>query len=80
MLELYYAPGTIALATHIALYDAAAEFVAHRVNFKNEEQKSEGYRKLNPKARVPALVTDRGILTETPAMLAPCQRSTLDSQ
>ena len=26
--------------------------------------------KINPKARVPALVTDRGILTETPAILA----------
>ena len=28
------------------------------------------YLKINPKARVPALVTPRGILTETPAMLA----------
>ena len=28
------------------------------------------YLAINPKGRVPALVTDRGILTETPAILA----------
>jgi len=32
------------------------------------------YLKVNPKGRVPALVTDRGILTETPAMLASWRR------
>ena len=34
------------------------------------QQQSPDYLKVNPKGRVPALVTDRGILTETPAMLA----------
>ena len=34
------------------------------------QQNSPEYLKINPKGRVPALVTDRGILTETPAMLA----------
>jgi len=70
MLDFYYAPGTIALATHIALEDAGAEYQAHLIDFSKEMQKSPDYLKVNPKGRVPALVTPEGILTETPAMLA----------
>jgi hypothetical protein len=33
-------------------------------------QRSPKYLRIDPKGRVPALVTDRGILTESPAMLA----------
>ena len=69
MLTLYYAPGTIALAPHIALEEAGAEYTAQRLNFAEEEQKKPDYTAINPKARVPSLVTDRGILTETPAIL-----------
>ena len=70
MLKLYYAPATCALASHIALEEAGANYEAIRLNFKNDDQKKPDYLKINPKARVPALVTDRGKLTETPAMLA----------
>jgi len=69
MLKLYYSPGSCALASHIALEEAGANYEAIRLNFKNDEQKKPDYLKINPKARVPALVTDRGILTETPALL-----------
>jgi glutathione S-transferase len=69
MLKLYYAPGTCALASHIALEEAGANFEAIRLSFKDEDQKKPDYLKINPKARVPALVTDRGVLTETPALL-----------
>ena len=69
MLKLYYAPGTCALATHIALEEAGAKYEAVRLNFKTEDQKKPDYLKINPKARVPSLVTDRGIITETPALL-----------
>lgn len=69
MLKLYYAPGTCALASHIALEEAGAKYEAIRLNFKTEDQKQPGYLAINPKGRVPALVTDRGILTETPALL-----------
>lgn len=41
-----------------------------RIEFAKEEQRSPAYLKINPKSRVPAMVTPRGILTETPAMLA----------
>lgn len=70
MLELYYAPETCALATHIALEDAGADYRLHRVDFGKGEQRSADFLAVNPKGRVPALATARGILTETPAMLA----------
>jgi glutathione S-transferase len=70
MLTLYFAPHTCALASHIALRDAGADFDLHRIDFSKTEQQSPAYLRVNPKARVPALVTPRGILTETPAMLA----------
>ena len=70
MFKLYYAPGTCALASHIALEEAGAAYTAERLDFKNSQQTSPQYLAINPKGRVPALVTDRGILTETPAILA----------
>ena len=70
MLTLYYAPHTCSLASHIALEDAGAAYELRRISFKTTEQQSPEYLKVNPKARVPALVTPRGVLTETPAMLA----------
>ncbi len=70
MLKLYYAPGTCALASHITLEEAGADYTTERLNFKANQQNSPEYLAINPKGRVPALVTDRGTLTETPAMLA----------
>ncbi len=70
MLELYTAPDTCALATLIALEDAGADYRLHRIDFGKEEQRSAAFLAVNPKGRVPALATPRGILTETPAMLA----------
>jgi len=69
MLKLYYSPGSCALASHIALEEAAADYEPVRVNFAEGEQRTPAYLKINPKGRVPALVTDRGILTENPAIL-----------
>ena len=70
MLTLYYAPHTCALASHIALEDAGADYSTVRISFAEEEQRGAAYLAVNPKARVPSLVTDRGTLTETPAILA----------
>jgi glutathione S-transferase len=70
MLKLYYAPGTCALASHIALAEAGAPYTTERLDFKANQQNSPEYLKINPKGRVPTLVTDRGVLTETPAVLA----------
>ena len=69
MLTLYYTPGTCALASHICLEEAGAEYEARRVDFAKEEQRQPAYLAVNPKGRVPALVTPSGVLTETPALL-----------
>lgn len=69
MLKLYYTPDTCALASHIALNDAGADYTIARISFAREEQRQPEYLAINPKGRVPALVTDKGILTETPAIL-----------
>ncbi len=66
----YYAPKTVALASHIALEDAALDYEARRLDFAATEQQSRAYLGINPKGRVPALDTGQGILTETPAILA----------
>ena len=69
MLTLYFAKSTCALASHIALEDAGAGYEAKRIDFSKSEQQAPEYLAVNPKGRVPALVTPRGILTETPAIL-----------
>ena len=69
MLKLYYMPGTCALASHIALEQAGVPYEAIRVDFAKSEQRASAYLAINPKGRVPSLVTDRGVLTETPAIL-----------
>jgi glutathione S-transferase len=68
-MRFYYAPGTCALATHIALEEAGAPYEAVHVRFSSQEQRGADYTRLNPKARVPILVTDQGVLSETPALL-----------
>ena len=70
MIKLYYAAHTCSLASHIALEDAGADYSTVRISFAAQEQRKPEYFAINPKGRVPALVTDRGILTETPAILA----------
>ncbi len=69
MLKLFYAAHTCSLATHIVLEEVGANYSTVRIDFGKTEQRSPEYLEVNPKGRVPALVTDRGVLTETPAML-----------
>jgi glutathione S-transferase len=69
MLKLFYAANTCALASHIALEEAGADYETVRLSFATSDQKKPEYLAVNPKGRVPALVTDDGVLTETPALL-----------
>ncbi|MBP4041290.1 glutathione S-transferase family protein [Aeromonas sp. SrichE-2G] len=68
-LTLYLAPGTCAMAVRIALVEANAPHRVQRLDLAAGEQRSPAYLAINPKGRVPALVTERGVLTETPALL-----------
>lgn len=69
MFKLYYAQGTIAAAVAIALKEVDADFEGVALDFSNAEQRGEAYLEINPKGRVPALVTENGTLTETLAIL-----------
>lgn len=68
-LTLYYAPGSCAQAVRIALEEAQAPHALARMDLASGQQRSPGYLAINPKGRVPALVTEHGVLTETPALL-----------
>lgn len=70
MLTLHYAPRTCALASLIALEESGLGFEVKKVDLAGGAQRSPDYLAINPKGRVPALVGDRGTLTETPAILA----------
>ena len=65
MIKLYYAVNTCSLASHIALEEAGATYTTVQVSFASNEQRGPEYLAINPKGRVLAMVTDRGILTET---------------
>jgi glutathione S-transferase len=69
MLKFFYAAETCALASHIALEEAGADYEAVRLSFRSSDQRKPEYLAINPKGRVPTLVTDEGVLTETPAIL-----------
>jgi glutathione S-transferase len=70
MIKFFYAAHTCALASHICLEEVGAEYSTARIDFASGEQRQPHYLAINPKGRVPTMVTDRGILTETPAILA----------
>lgn len=69
MLRLFVAKNTIAFAPHLALEEAGLCYDVTWVDFATHEQQSADYLAINPKGRVPALITDHGTLTETPAIL-----------
>ena len=70
MLKLYYAPGTISIAVALGLEEAGLDYEPVKVDFAAAAQTKPEYLSVNPKGRVPALVTEAGtILTETGALL-----------
>ncbi len=69
MLTLYYSEKSCSYAPHILLYDTGKPFVAKRIDFDIGEQHKQSYLSINPKGRVPALMTPDGVLTENPAIL-----------
>ena len=69
-MEYHFTPGTVALAPLIVLHEIDVAYIPRRVDFASAAQRSDGYRAINPKGRVPTLVVDGEVLTETPAILA----------
>ena len=69
MISLYYSPNSCALASHILLEEVGANYSVIEINFNKNEQRKSNYLSVNAKGRVPALLTEEGVLTETPAIL-----------
>ncbi len=69
MLKLYWAPGSVASASAIALNEGNVHWENVRLDFRSGGQKSPEYLQINPRGRVPALATPGGIITETGAIL-----------
>ena len=63
-MKFYYAPMSCAFATHVVLEDAEAKYEAIKIDLKKGDQQRPEFLQINPKGRVPALVTEKGILTE----------------
>jgi glutathione S-transferase len=70
MLKLFHAWGSCSLASLIALEEAGADYELAVISTKAGDQRKPDYLTINPKGRVPALVTERGVLTENPAILS----------
>jgi glutathione S-transferase len=68
-LKLYYSPGACSLAPHIALEEADAAFDALRIPIAEGGHLKPEYLAVNPHARIPALGTERGVITENIAVL-----------
>lgn len=68
-IKLFHAWGSCSLASLISLEEAGADFELVVMDTKAGDQRTDEYLAINPKGRVPALVTDQGVLTETPAIL-----------
>lgn len=65
-LTLYYHPGTCSLAPTIALDEAGADYRLEKADIRGKPPE---WLEINPKGSVPALRTDRGVLTENPVIL-----------
>ncbi|MFT4182666.1 MAG: glutathione S-transferase N-terminal domain-containing protein [Rhizobium sp.] len=70
MPTLYFSSGSCALASLIALSESGLAYETRRLVLANGDQRQPDYLAINPKGRVPALVTDKGVITENVAILA----------
>lgn len=64
MLKLYYSRGACALASHIALEEAGADYEIQAIDLRSGEQRAPEYLAINPAGQTPALVTDEGVLIQ----------------
>lgn len=67
-IALYYAPITCALAPYITLTEADAKFEVRPINFKKNQHNGPEFLKINPKHKVPLLIVDGKVLSESIAI------------
>lgn len=69
MYTLYFSPGSCALIVNCLMEELGVPFEARKVDLEGNEHHGAEYRKLNPKGKVPVLVTPDGPLTECLALI-----------
>ena len=69
MLKLFATKHTVSLASALILEELGTEYELCLVDITARAQREKPYLDINPKGRVPTLVTPNGILTETGAIL-----------
>jgi glutathione S-transferase len=71
MLKLYFSPGVCSMASHITLEETGTAYEAKPTLLPKGEHQSEGYLKINPRGKVPALqLADGQVITENTAILS----------
>lgn len=68
-IRLFHSPGSCSRISLIALEEIGTDYCAERVILAEGQQHTEAFRAINPKGRVPALMVDDKILTETIAIV-----------
>ncbi len=69
MYTLYYSPGSCSLVIHCLLEELGVAFALKRVDVAAKEHQGTEYLRVNPKGKVPALVTPDGVITECVAII-----------
>jgi glutathione S-transferase len=75
---LYFSPGACSLAPHIVLEEIGLPFHLSHASTSDGSTQTPEYLALNPKGRVPVLVTGDFVLTEAPAILLHLATSNAD--
>jgi glutathione S-transferase len=66
---LYYSPGSCSLVVDCLLEELGVPFEMSPIDLAKKEHYGEAYRRINPKGKVPALMTPEGVLTECVAII-----------
>ena len=69
MYTLYYSPGAVSMVSHMIMEELGVPFEAVMIDLAAKAHHDPAYLAINPKAKVPALRTPEGILTENVAIL-----------
>ena len=69
MLTLFASKGSVSVASAIMLEETETKYKLEFLDFSQADQTKKFYLNINPKGRVPTLVTPHGMLTETSAIL-----------
>ena len=68
MLTLHYSPGACSMVPHVLLHETGLPFEKVLTSTSDGTTKSDAWKKINPKGRVPVLIVNGEVLTEVPAI------------